>query len=563
MHDAATHVIDLSVSPPRSRSLAPGASLDIGRHPDDERHLLAVNATLPTVLRLVATNRGVALDVGSQTEGVWCFALAPGAPADPRPALRDVTFDHLRASLLAADAAGALTRFIRTDTALLRVPESLGRFTHHTGPRFDAPRPPLDALPALTTRATLFLRGHAFDVDPPVPPPPLTGADPAARPAARPESLRAALARGPRVAAPERLSWIVRDPASGAARLLDTPEAVRAWLDAAPPNALALRRAPDGSLDPHELAALDGARALRPLLATTAPAPDGAWPGWREAPASLAVPPCIDAIAEAIARWREFFTPGFVSAFSPASTLLDLVDDALPEATPAARVAAWVEAARLAPSPEAMTLASLLWTAACVMGSKHDALDAAQVALLVGATLHLLTDGSAPAIPGNHWVTLRLGALAEGLGAKLPKGTAAALELDAAQTLAAFDGNNHRLRTTSAHAIVYATAVPSRAEGDGRRFFLRPAVSVVIPAAGVRALEAMARERRYLASSKVSPILKRWSHRGAALDDALAAFAVHADAATPRHLARAAAWLRASPEHPVEGFARVLDARAR
>lgn len=362
MIDGVTHVHDLS-TPHRQPActLTEGATLDLGRLPTVEnKRLFAERLTLPVHCRLHGTPRGVRVDCGSRTEGVWLFALSPDALEDPRAALEPVTFDDLTASVLAAKADGTLVRFIRCANVIVEVPAQLGTFTHLTGPRFDQPRPPLTSLPEVRTPAMLFARGHVYHLDPPVAPPPLTGGGIAAPPASRARALQTPRERAPSEPAPREAQWIVRGEATGASELLDRAELFERWLrERATVGAFLLRRHADGTLTPYEVDATGSVRALS-ARATASTRADGRWPGWFTPPGSLAETAPDAPVTRAVTKYREQIAPTRPSLFSPPVLLLDLIHEELGEVPPSTLVMAWMQAARHASSPGAMTLASAL-----------------------------------------------------------------------------------------------------------------------------------------------------------------------------------------------------------
>ncbi len=590
MTDSVTYVHDLS-TPHRqpSRTLTEGATLDLGRRPTDERtRLFAERLTLDIHCRLHGTAHGLRVDCGSRTEGLWLFTVAHDALEDPRAALEPVTFDDLTASILTTTADGALVRFIRCANVILEVPVRLGVFTHHTGPRFDQPRPLLEALPEVRTPAMLFVRGHAYHLDPPVAPPPITGnGGPLRRvPATRAlQTPRTNVAPEP---APRDAQWIVQGDATGAPEFHDRAETFERWLrERARADAFLLRRCADGTLTPCEVVETidaDGrlTRTLRALIARASSPPqpaDGRWPGWFISRASLPEAPPDDAVARAVTRYREMFSGARDASTSPHASLLDLVRDELGAIEPATLVWGWMQAARLASSTDAMTLASALWLMSCIALPRLDELDATEVALLVAAALHLLGEPTMPALPGASrilprtlggsastpaqttvpWSRPHLDALTRADVHRLDDDAVRAFERDPLAMLKDLDGRNHRLRAVTAHALIYATLAPSRARDDGREFYLRPEVALRFDTMTVSAIERAIGERRYMESSKVTPFLKRWSHKRPWLSGVLAAWKRCSFDGYELHARRTAAWLRAAKEHCAEGLARVID----
>lgn len=569
MTDGATHVHDVSTHHRQPAcTLTEGATLDIGRLPSaPNTRLFAERLTLPVHCRLHGTSRGLRVDCGSRTEGVWLFTLAPDALEDPRAALEPVTFDDLTSSLLAAKADGSLVRFIRCAQVVIEVPARLGAFTHHTGPRFDEPRPPLDSLPEVRTPAMLFARGHVYHLDPPVAPPPLTGGGALVPEVSRARALQTPKVNAPSEPAPRDAHWVVRGDATGVSELLDRAEQFERWLRArARAGAFLLRRRVDGTLAPYEVDVSGGVRAL---TAHTPPPTrvDGRWPGWFAPRAPLAETTPDAAVTRAIARYREHITPANSSMFSPTVSLLDLVREELGAVSPSTLVTAWMQVARRASSRDAMTLASALWMMSCIAVSRLDELDATEVALLIVAALHLLGEPKLPSLPRAiaptagfvSWSQAHLDALAASPSRRVSVDAALAFDRDPLAKLKELDGANHRLRAVTAHALIYATLVPSRALDDGRELHLRPGLALHLDASTISAIDKAIDERRYMESSKVAPFLKRWSHKRAWLADPLSAWKRHSFEGYELHAQRTAAWVRAAKEHSAEGLARIIE----
>lgn len=215
----------------------------------------------------------------------------------------------------------------------------------------------------------------------------------------------------------------------------------------------------------------------------------------------------------------------------------------------------------------------------CMASPRLDELDETEVALLIVAALHLLGEPKLPALPGAigidgaeprrgavdsttslcGWSGALFDALAGPRRHRVPTEAALAFDRDPLAKLKELDGANHRLRAVTAHALVYATLVPSRSLDDGREFYLRPGLALRLDATTVSAVEKAINERRYMESSKVAPFLKRWSHKRAWLGDSLSAWKRHSFNGYELHAQRTAAWVRAAREHSAEGLARVID----
>jgi hypothetical protein len=548
-----------------SRSLHEGEVLLVGSNPPEDAGLRAEGAPLPTYLRLLGTSRGVEVQVGSRNTGAWLVVL-DAAMADLRPAFAAVDFDAMRACVTATTASGAKTCFIATRDHVLRVPEQVARVLHLTGGRFDEPAPGGRASVAVSTRALLFIPGHVLHIDPPLAPAAYTGdgahavvagrAVPIRLPRSRGEGLAHAIEQAPGA------HWITRSEALGSS------ERARSWLSHEARADDLVVRSEGEALDPFEVIAAESGHALRRLVAIPPPPLGGAWPGWLDAdPDAAELSRSQRGAARAIEAWSQMYSVARREEAGAAGSLLDLVDEELSNESPTARVEAWMRAAQTLGSRAAMDLAASVWLVRCLDGDALEALDARGVALLVAAALQFATI-RALTLPGTvttddttgrtkrTWLGEKLATLAA--GRSIPSMRAS----DPVAHLRAVDEHNKRVRMVSAHALIYATAMPSRATNDGREFALLPDLRVFVHGEALRALETMARERRYLDNQKVVDWLKARTHKKVWLEDALRAHAVAASGVA-RHWQLTAAWLRASRERPVEGLARVLDGCAR
>jgi len=458
MDGSPTYIHDLSLGERNPSLPCPeGTTLDIGRLPSGAGRMLAKRSDLDVFVRLGFTSEGFTVDSGSQTAGVWVFTLDPGALEDPRASFEGMLWEHLATSLRVVDPQDGPVRFIRTKTTVYRVPERVGRFVRCTGPRFTPWRTPPTGLLVVLTRSVVFIPGHVYHVDPPVPPPPITGQGTLTAlregdrgiyvgswsPRQGVTALFARDGRGGQGQLPSDARWLVRDNDEGTPALLEHYDALVRRLVAAPEGeAVLLRLLDDGVVVPHgtsahtlgvqpivllrplttcdgtasDAATFDSVVRMTGVVAPSTAAVDAEWPGFFDAPHTL-IPFDEDfdrgAIEGAVQLYHSVRNDREVLADHPAEWLLGAVTHALtysvtrgdpPQADtvklakapdPVRLVRAWLEAARAVSSRDAAVVASALYMMVCLHNRDLDRLEGDAAMILMASALHLVNASAA------------------------------------------------------------------------------------------------------------------------------------------------------------------------